>query len=317
MAFQSSTQPLSASSGNPALDRRLDWARADLEAGDAAAAAELLADTVAEAPHFVAAWFLLGEARMAAGDEGGAAEAFRAVLTRDPADALGAGLRLARLGGAEAAGAMSADYVRTLFDQYAPRFDDALRGKLAYRGPEVLAEAVSAVCAGRQRPEQFTRGLDLGCGTGLAAGLFAGKVEALAGVDLSPAMVERAQALGLYARLEVGEMGAALAAEASESLDLILAADALCYVGDLAQIFAAASRALAPQGLFAFTLETHAGEGLLLRDTLRYAHGRALVQHQAAGAGLAVALLEDRSTRTEKGAPVPGLVAVLVRSVDL
>ncbi|WP_245263360.1 class I SAM-dependent DNA methyltransferase [Azorhizobium doebereinerae] len=317
MASPSSSQPLSATSGDPALDRRLDWARADLEAGDATAAAELMADTVREAPHFLAAWFLLGEARLAAGDTAGAAAAFAAARERDPADALGAGLRLAQLGGAAAEGAMSPDYVRTLFDQYAPRFDAALRENLAYRGPEVLSEAVEAACAAAGRAPRFAHALDLGCGTGLAAPLFAGRVAALDGVDLSPAMVARARALGLYARLEVGEMGAALAAVPPGSLDLILAADALCYVGELGPIFRAAAAALAPGGLFAFTVETHAGDGLLLRETLRYAHGRALVTAEADGAGLAVHLLEDRSTRTEKGAPVPGLVAVLARSVDL
>ncbi|WP_244644698.1 class I SAM-dependent DNA methyltransferase [Azorhizobium oxalatiphilum] len=311
------TQPLFASSGNPALDRRLDWARADLEAGDAAAAAELLTDTVGEAPGFVAAWFLLGEARQAAGDTAGAADAFRQARDRDPADALGAGLRLAQLGATAAEDAMSPDYVRTLFDQYAPRFDTALRDKLAYRGPEVLAAAVDAVCAARGRPARFARALDLGCGTGLAAPLFADKVEVLDGVDLSPAMVERAEALGLYARLEVGEMGAALEAVTPGSLDLVLAADALCYVGDLGPIFRAAQIAMASQALFAFTVETHAGEGLLLRETLRYAHAEALVRSEASAAGLAVLTLEPRSTRTEKGAPVPGLVAVLARSVDL
>ncbi|MGU3494639.1 methyltransferase domain-containing protein [Xanthobacteraceae bacterium A53D] len=305
------TQPLFASSGNPALDRRLDWARADLEAGDAQAAAELLADTVGEAPHFVAAWFLLGEARQAAGDASGAAEAFGQARDRDPADALGAGLRLAQLGAVGAADAMSPDYVRTLFDQYAPRFDTALRDNLAYRGPEVLAAAVEAVCAAQGRPARFARALDLGCGTGLAAPVFADKVEVLEGVDLSPAMVERAQALGLYARLEVGEMGAALEAVPPEKLDLVLAADALCYVGDLGPIFRAAAAAMTADGLFAFTVETHAGDGLLLRETLRYAHAEALVRAEAGAAGLAVLRLEARSSRTEKGAPVPGLVAVL------
>lgn len=304
-------QAFRATSGDPALDRRLDWARADLEAGDAQAAAELLTDTVEQAPAFAAAWFLLGEARAAAGDSAGAAEAFGAVLRLDPADAWGAGVRLAQMGASAPAGAMSLEYVRTLFDQYAPRFDQALRDKLAYRGPEILLDVVVQACAEMGRCAQFARGLDLGCGTGLAAPLFKSMVEVLDGVDISPAMVERAQALGLYERLHMGDMAATLTEAAPASLDLVLAADALCYVADLAPIFAATRQALAPGGLFAFTVETHDGDGLLLRETLRYAHGEALVRQEAESAGLAVHLLEARSTRTEKGAPVPGLVAVL------
>ncbi|MDI4665024.1 methyltransferase domain-containing protein [Xanthobacter autotrophicus] len=299
------------SSGDPVLDRRLDWARAFLAEGDARACAELLAETVADAPHFAAAWFLLGEARVALADRDGAAEAFARVRALDPDDALGAGLHLARLGAAPAAGAMSAAYVRTLFDQYADRFDTALREKLAYRGPELLFDALARAAAARGRPLAFAEGLDLGCGTGLAGVLFVRVVERLAGVDLSPAMLEKAAALGLYARLQAGEMGAALDAAPDASLDLVLAADALCYVADLTPFFHGARRTLRPDGLFALTLETHEGAGVILRDTLRYAHSADHVRALAAQAGLAVVLLEAASTRAEKGVPVPGLVCVL------
>ncbi len=300
-------------SGDPVLDRRLDWARAFLAEGDFAAAAELLAETVEAAPGFAAAWFLLGEAREGQGEGDAAREAYGRALALDPADRLGAGLRRARLGGAaaEAEGVMSAAYVRTLFDQYADRFDTALREKLAYRGPELLLEAVRAACTAQGREPRFGAALDLGCGTGLAGVLFAPLVERLDGVDLSPAMLEKARALGLYAALEAGEMGAALGAVPAGGLDLVIAADALCYVGDLAPIFHAARAALAPGGLFAFTLETHDGAGVLLRETLRYAHAEAYVRALAQDACLAVALLERASTRSEKGAPVPGLVGVL------
>ncbi|MFG1280993.1 methyltransferase domain-containing protein [Xanthobacter autotrophicus] len=298
-------------SGDPVLDRRLDWARAFLAEGDASACAELLAETVTDAPHFAAAWFLLGEARAALADRTGAAEAFERVRALDPDDALGAGLHLARLGAAPAEGAMSAAYVRTLFDQYADRFDTALRDKLAYRGPELLFEALTRAAAARGRTLDFAEGLDLGCGTGLAGVLFAQVVEQLAGVDLSPAMLEKAAALGLYARLEAGEMGAALEAVPEVSLDLILAADALCYVADLTPIFHAARRVLRADGLFAFTLETHEGDGVILRDTLRYAHSADHIRALAHAAGLAIVLLEAASTRAEKGVAVPGLVCVL------
>lgn len=300
-------------SGDPVLDRRLDWARAFLGERDFAAAAELLAETVEAAPGFAAAWFLLGEAREGQGEEDAAREAYGRALALDPADRLGAGLRRARLGGGATEGAMSAAYVRTLFDQYADRFDTALREKLAYRGPELLLEAVRAACTAQGRELRFGAALDLGCGTGLAGALFAPLAERLDGVDLSPAMLEKARALGHYAALEAGEMGAALQAVPAGSLDLVIAADALCYVGDLGPIFHAARTALAPDGLFAFTLETHDGEGVLLRETLRYAHARDYVRALAGEAGLALVLLEQASTRAEKGAPVPGLVAVACR----
>ncbi|MEP9351029.1 methyltransferase domain-containing protein [Xanthobacter sp. KR7-225] len=206
---------------------------------------------------------------------------------------------------------MSAAYVRALFDQYAGRFDAALRTRLAYRGPECLAAALEAACAAGSRPLRFARALDLGCGTGLAAPLLAPWVDRLEGVDLSPAMLAQAARLGLYAELREAEMGADLAAAEAGVYDLIAGADALCYVAELGQILGAARRALAPGGLMAVTLETHDGAGVILRDTLRFAHARAHLEAAAQAAGLAVVVLEAASTRTEKSAPVPGLVAVL------
>ncbi|MEP9379523.1 methyltransferase domain-containing protein [Aquabacter sp. CN5-332] len=297
------------SSGDPALDRRLDWARAYLE-DDAAVAAGMLADLAAEAPRFIAAWFLLGEAHETTGDLADAAAAYGEALRLDPDDTLGAGIRLARLGARDASGAMSPAFVRTLFDQYAPRFDTALRDGLAYRGPELLAEAVQRACTSSGRALHFRRLIDLGCGTGLAAPLFAPMAREMVGVDLSPAMVERAAVLGLYAELHAQEMAAFLERQAAASADTIIAVDALCYVGDLAPIFSAARRALRPDGLFAFTVETHDGAGMILRDTLRYAHGAALVEAGLGAAGFRVLDLSAAATRTEKNAPVPGLVCV-------
>ena len=59
------------------------------------------------------------------------------------------------------------------------------------------------------------------------------------------------------------------------SADLILAADAMVYVHDIAPLLREVARVLAPGGLFAFTLETHRGEGVILGEGLRYAHSAA------------------------------------------
>src|ERR1700730_18669491 len=101
-------------SGDPLLDRRFEWADGLLGRGEPQAAAELLAETLAQAPQFIAGWFLLGSAREQAGDRSSAIEAYRRTLALDPEDRLGAALRLARLGAREAAGAMPRAYVRTL-----------------------------------------------------------------------------------------------------------------------------------------------------------------------------------------------------------
>ena len=141
---------LSHSSGNLIADRRYAFGQDYAQRGDHAAAADLFAQTVEVAPGFAAAWFALGEARDRIGETEAAIEAFRKVQELDPQDRHGAGLHLMRLK-ADAVTDMPRDYVRTLFDQYAPRFDEALTQKLAYRGPELVFDAVSRACAGTCR----------------------------------------------------------------------------------------------------------------------------------------------------------------------
>src|ERR1700737_3794545 len=163
------------SSGDLVADRRFDFAR-DLQLkGDLAAAADA------------------------------ATAAFRKALIADPGDRHGASLRLMLLGAQELS-AMPPAYVRALFDQYAPKFETALVDDLGYRGPALLFKAVLAARHAVRKPAFFKRAIDLGCGTGLVASAFAREVDHFIGIDLSPRMVERARATGLYAQLEVAEM---------------------------------------------------------------------------------------------------------------
>src|ERR1700704_2435624 len=162
---------LSQSSGDLIADRRYAIAQDFLARGDLPAAADLLAQAIEAAPQFCSAWFCLGETREKLGERSAAVAAFQQVCALDPEDRLGAGLHLVRLG-ALPAGDMPAAYVRSLFDQYAARFDTALTDGLAYRGPALLRDAIAQVCAAAQRPMQFPDMLDLGCGTGLAGAAF-------------------------------------------------------------------------------------------------------------------------------------------------
>ena len=304
--------PLFVSSGDLLADRRYRWAIEQAQHGDLAAAADILAQTVELAPAFATAWFALAAIRDVTGDRAGAITAFAAARDADPQDYHGARLHLARLGAGEATPDMTATYVRRLFDQHAGEFDAKMREHLAYRGPEVLREAVRAQCGGRMR---FGTMLDLGCGTGLGGAAFRPYVDWLVGVDLSQAMIGEARAKGLYDRLLAGELGEFLRDEAANEsrYHLVLGADVFVYCGNLAPIAAAVARVLAEGGLFAFSVETHDGEGVLLRETLRYAHAADHVRAALQGAGLAVLSLDAAATRTEKGAPVTGLIAVVRR----
>jgi predicted TPR repeat methyltransferase len=300
------------SSGDLVADRRFDFAR-DLQLkGDLAAAADLLVQATELAPGFASAWFTLGQIREQLGERGAAIAAFRKALVADRDDRHGASLRLMLLG-AEKLSAMPPAYVRALFDQYAPKFESALVDDLGYRGPALLFKAVLAARHAVRKPAFFRRAIDLGCGTGLAANAFAKGVDHFTGIDLSPRMIEKSRATGLYAELEVADMLEGLRGRIDASAELILAADAMVYVADLVPVLNEARRVLVAGGLLAFTVETHGGDGVVIGEGLRYAHGAAYVRASIDAAGLALSQLGALSARNEDNTPVPGLVVVAAK----
>jgi predicted TPR repeat methyltransferase len=201
-----------------------------------------------------------------------------------------------------------------MFDQYAPRFDSELIGTLGYRAPALLRAAVEVACKAQGRAVAFDSMLDLGCGTGLAGAAFRDCVRHLTGVDLSSGMIALARQKKIYDRLETDEIERCLAAEiaAGRTCSLVVAADVFAYLGNLTGVCAAAGRAMTNGSLFAFTVETHPGDGVVLGEGLRYAHGAAHVR--AALADLKLLELAEVSTRNEAGMPVPGLLVVAQRN---
>ena len=285
-------------------ERRYAYGHAAAGAGDFAAAADMFEQALERAPGWAPALFALGEAREKLGLRERAAEAFRDAAAADPSDALAASARLKLLDPEARLDGLPRAYVARLFDAYAERFDAHL-GALAYRGPALVVEALDAVAPGRS----FACALDLGCGTGLAGVSVRGRVGRLEGVDLSAAMIERARGRGLYDALAAGDAVERLAAAPRGAFDLILAAHALCYFGDLGPLFAAGRRALARSGLLVVTVETCEGPGFRLLAGLRFAHSAEYLEAAAGRAGLRPLLVRRAAIRREAGDDAPGLVA--------
>lgn len=297
------------SSGDLIADRRYEFARDLHLKGDPVAAAEVLEQAIEVAPNFASAWFELGKIRVDLGEPDKAIAAFQNAVAADPDDRHGAGVRLMQLGAAPLTD-MPKAYVQSLFDQYAPRFEAELIERLNYRAPAILFKAVIAVRAAERKPAYFRRAIDLGCGTGLGAAAFAKNANSFIGIDLSAGMIAEARATELYAELEVDDMTAGLRRQPDASADLILAADAMVYVGDLGPVLRETQRVLAPGGLLTFTVETHDGDGVIMGKGLRYAHGAEYISGIIAAAGLQLAHLEPASPRTEDQVPVRGLAVV-------
>jgi predicted TPR repeat methyltransferase len=136
-----------------------------------------------------------------------------------------------------------------------------------------------------------------------------GRIGHLTGVDLSAAMIAKARERNVYDALIIGDAVAPMYQRPS-AFDLIVAADALVYFGDLAPLFAAVGTALAADGLFAFSAEAFEGDGFKLEPTMRFAHGRPYIEATAREVGLRPLLIQPASTRREAGADAPGLICV-------
>ncbi len=198
-----------------------------------------------------------------------------------------------------------AGYVRHLFDQFSADYDARMIGQLGYQAPQILRALFDLVMPGRDRLAV----LDLGCGTGLTGVVFRDVAARLDGIDLSPAMVEKARARNLYARLLVGDIESAL--DGTQRYDLLLAADTLVYLGDLEPVFERARRNLRNNGFFLFTVESKHGEGFELGPKRRWRHSEAYLRELAARTGFDVAGFMAAVPRHEANHPVEGFAVAL------
>ncbi len=298
---------LNHSSGDLQIDRRAAFAEAMARERDFAAAAEVMASAMEAASHWAAGWLLLGDYRAEAGDSAGAMEAYRRVEALDAEGVYGAAIRLAAEGGGTLPSGTDKPYVETLFDEYAPRFEQELVDTLGYGVPPVLGRMATArIASGR-----VARAVDLGCGTGLMGSEIRAFCERLEGVDLSARMLDLARRKKLYDRLVQAELVEFLCADAG-GIGLMTAADVLNYCGPLPPVLAAVSGALAPRGLFAFSLELHDRTGTLLRRReLRYAHNADEALAECRAAGFDIVATMRHPIRNERGKPVDGLLVLL------
>ncbi|WP_425487058.1 methyltransferase domain-containing protein [Microvirga makkahensis] len=305
--------PSFRSSGDVLADRRYEYASAAFDERDFEAAADLARQVLELAPRFAPAHALLGRALAELGSKGEAVEALCRALDLEPEDVLGVRLDLARLGALPADEAMSGGYVRALFDEYAPKFERHLTKSLAYCGPELIADGLRRACSRRVRDYRFGPTLDLGCGTGLMGQALDGLCASLVGVDLSPRMLEKAERTKLYESLHETDLVSFLKRCADAEADLVVAADVFVYMAALDDVFRETHRVLRREGLFAFTVQAHEGEGFVLGADARYAHGERYLRELADANAFTTVILEGVSTREDRGVPVPGFLAVMQR----
>lgn len=290
-----------------------DWPRV-LEVAEAARA-----DGVSDA-----AMFGLNGQALATLRRDGAGEAFADALKLAPHDAHLRHLAAAS-GAIPCADRAPATYVRALFDGCAARYE-ALAIAAGDRVPGLIRAAVEA-----DLPLPSGPVLDLGCGTGLmGVAVHDLGVGRLVGVDVSPRMIAQASPRGIYDEMHATDLVDHLSQEARR-FALVLAADVLCYFGDLRPLLGLVRPRLQEAGLFAFSVELAdaaaepgsearpgpgPGRGWTLLPTGRYAHEPAYVAAEAERAGFDVVSVAPEILRREPGGPVMGLIVMLARGPD-
>lgn len=198
-------------------------------------------------------------------------------------------------------------YVAWLFNTYAAHFDTHL-ARLAYQGPDMLRQLALRA----DWPEDTSRRfLDLGCGTGLSGLPFTSYAAQLDGIDLSAGMLNQARRRGIYTDLHHGEIHAVLGTLPAATYDVVLAADTLIYIGDVAELFSLVARSLKPGGSFLFTVES--GErGFTLTSSGRYSQADEYLRTCARGLFDCVDRLEA-TIRIEAGQFTPARAYHLTR----
>ena len=260
---------------------------------------------LATGPQPGAVWMFRGNVLREVGRPQDAVASYREALARG-GDAELLNYYLAGLEGGPAPARPPRQYVQGLFDGYAESFDTHLV-TLRYEAPRVLVQRLAA--AGRR----FSHALDLGCGTGLCGPLLRPLAARLSGVDLSPLMLDKARALGVYDELQQADAVEYLAT-GSGSFDAVVAADVFIYVGALDEVFRLLAARMPAGGLFAFTVEENQGADVVLRGSLRYAHSEAGIRRLAQQHGFSVQEMERRPVREEQRQPIPGLFVWLEKS---
>lgn len=207
------------------------------------------------------------------------------------------------------------EYTRALFDQYAYNYDQHVKTHLRYQVPYLLRNATTPYIHTLTAPLEV---LDLGCGTGLCAPLFADIADKLYGVDISPNMIEVARQQGGYYKLYAMDAFSFLE-KRNQAFDMIIAADVLVYFGALENIFTACHQALRSPGLFCFSVEklTTPETPFTLLKSGRYAHTAEYIQHLAAKNNFVILTEQTHTIRYQEEHPVIGNIYILAKKGSL
>ncbi len=200
------------------------------------------------------------------------------------------------------------DYVRNIFDVFAPDFESVLTA-LDYQAPAHIHEMLRRIYG--EKTSRRMRILDAGCGTGFC-GVFLKKYAAwrgLWGVDLSTGMLSVARQKKVYDKLFQEELTVFLK-QWKNRFDLIVSADVLTYFGDLQNLFSGFADSLRKGGRILFTVSENniSGDAYFLHPSGRFLHSEKYIADLLRRHGLELEKSERRKLRNEGEKEVFGFV---------
>ena len=194
------------------------------------------------------------------------------------------------------------DYVRAIFDIFAPSFEQTLK-KLSYQAPMLIEKEL------KQINRKNIAILDLGCGTGLCGKFlkkYTGK-NSLTGVDISPQMLLEAKQKNVYNQLIEQDIETYLSSE-KNLFDLIILADVITYFGNIEKLFSLLSKRLAKNGIILFTITKNTSEDkdYFLHSSGRFSHSKSYIQNILKSHNFQTENFYEHSLRTEGDKEVCG-----------
>ena len=193
-------------------------------------------------------------------------------------------------------------YLTELFDAFADTFDATLDA-LDYRLPLIVKNALTNLFPSGQKAASV---LDAGCGTGLCAKALRAFSETLTGVDLSERMLEKAENRHVYDTLTKADLLTFLPGH-ENAFDLIVAADVVCYMGDLSEIAEKTFNALRSGGFFLFSVEkSDKKSDFEFCPTGRFRHKKEYVSNVLTKTGFDVLSVSEETLRNENSKSVEG-----------
>jgi len=232
-------------------------------------------------------WFHLASARRELG-EASAADALRAYLQRDEADAMGARLALAALGEGELPIRHSPAYIARLYAEKT-FLGGAGAERRGYNGHRLILDAVAPILSDGMRV------LDAGCGAGRLGLAIRGRVASLDGFDIADRMTDRARKTNAYDHLETADLETFLPRH-RDRYDVIILAAVLVHYGDLSGILPLLRQSLRASGSLVFTVFKLAGDGARNFDTTAYnffAHGAAYLEKTLTDSGFPTCSIQE------------------------